>query len=133
MPSVSVTWTTLRIEVNLSEHRLTLFDGDNVITFGTVAIGRSWTPTPIGTTYVAEILVNPDQENLYGPFAMGLALYSDELTEYAGGNGQIGIHGTNRPDLLGHDVSHGCVRTHNDLISELAGRVPLGTPVLITP
>lgn len=131
LDEVEVTWTTLRIVVDLQTQTLTLFDGVEPIVWGTVAIGRAHTPTPIGNTYVSELLASSEPESLYGPFAIGLAMFSDEVTEYAGGNGQIGIHGTNRPDLLGTRASHGCVRTHNDLISELAGRVPIGTPVVI--
>ena len=41
----------------------------------------------------------------------------------------IGIHGTNQPQLLGQDVSHGCIRLSNDAIIRLAGTVPTGTPV----
>ena len=46
--------------------------------------------------------------------------------------GVIGIHGTNQPELLGGPASHGCIRVHNDTISEMAGFLPLGTPVSIT-
>jgi hypothetical protein len=126
---VELTWTNLRIRVELAARTLTLYDGSAVVTRGRVAIGSETNPTPVGRTYVSESLVNPDPGGLYGPYALGLALWSDTLTEYAGGDGQIGIHGTDRPDLLGEGVSHGCVRVHNDLIRELAGRVPLGTPV----
>lgn len=127
------TWTTLRIVIDLGEQRLTLLDGEVEVLRGTVAIGNTSTPTPTGATFVSELLASPEPEGLYGPFALGLALFSDTVTEYAGGNGQVGIHGTNRPDLLGKAVSLGCVRVSNDLIRDLAGRVPLGTPVEIIP
>jgi lipoprotein-anchoring transpeptidase ErfK/SrfK len=44
----------------------------------------------------------------------------------------IGIHGTNEPQLVGTDVSHGCIRLRNEDISRLVGLLPLGTPVEIT-
>ena len=50
-------------------------------------------------------------------------------TSFAGGDGQVGIHGTNRPSVLGRDVSHGCIRVRNAVITRLARLVPLGTPV----
>jgi len=128
---LEVTWTTLRIVIELGAQRLTLLDGENEVIRGTVAIGNTTTPTPTGATFVSELLAASEPEGLYGPFALGLAMFSDTVTEYAGGNGQVGIHGTNRPDLLGQAVSLGCVRVANDLIRELAGRVPLGTPVEI--
>ncbi|WP_338052762.1 L,D-transpeptidase [Protofrankia coriariae] len=43
----------------------------------------------------------------------------------------IGIHGTNQPNLLGQDVSHGCIRVSNETITRLARLLPLGTPVEI--
>ncbi|MDG2113400.1 MAG: L,D-transpeptidase [Actinomycetota bacterium] len=126
---VDITWTNYRIRITLESRRVDLYDGATLVVSGTAAIGTETNPTPTGRTFVTETLVNPDAGGLYGPFALGLALWSDTLTEYAGGDGQVALHGTHRPDLLGERVSHGCVRVHNDLIGELAGRVPLGTPV----
>jgi len=128
---VEITWTTMHIVVDSASRTLTLFDGTEPVVWGAVTIGTARTPTPLGETYVSELLAPGDPDGLYGPYALGLALFSDEVTEYAGGDGQIGLHGTNSPELLGTRASLGCVRTHNDLISELAGRVPLGTPVSI--
>ena len=48
-----------------------------------------------------------------------------------GGDGQIGIHGTNQPASIGNAVSHGCVRVPNEIITQLAHNLPLGTPVTI--
>ena len=129
--SVDLTWTTLRIVIDLDRQLLTLLDDGTEVTHGTVAIGTPDTPTPIGITYVSDILASTEPDGPYGPFALGLALFSEAMTEYRGGNGQVGIHGTNQADLLGQAVSRGCVRTHNDLIRNLAGRIPLGTPVEI--
>ena len=49
-------------------------------------------------------------------FAIGLSGHCNVLTEFAGGDGQIAIHGTNDPGTIGQDVSHGCVRVDNDVI-----------------
>ena len=57
--------------------------------------------------------------------------YSEVLFEFAGGNGVVGIHGTNNPSLLGTDVSHGCIRMSNEGITRLADTLPLGVPVEI--
>jgi lipoprotein-anchoring transpeptidase ErfK/SrfK len=43
----------------------------------------------------------------------------------------IGLHGTNEPDSIGRDVSHGCIRLRNRDITALAEKLPLGTPVRI--
>jgi lipoprotein-anchoring transpeptidase ErfK/SrfK len=56
---------------------------------------------------------------------------SDVLTTFNGGEPVIGIHGTNRPDLVGTDVSSGCIRVTNDVIRKMVKILPLGTPVTI--
>ena len=43
-----------------------------------------------------------------------------------------GIHGTIQPDLIGQQVSHGCVRMLNKDVEELYDIVPIGAKVLIT-
>lgn len=46
------------------------------------------------------------------------------------GNGYA-LHGTNRPETIGHAVSHGCVRLRNQDVAYLYQAVPVGTPVYI--
>ena len=43
----------------------------------------------------------------------------------------IAVHGTNRPELLGQDVSHGCIRMSNEAVRYLYHQVEIGTPVFI--
>ena len=45
--------------------------------------------------------------------------------------GQIALHGTNRPQLLGQNVSNGCVRMADESITAVMSLAPLGTPVTI--
>jgi lipoprotein-anchoring transpeptidase ErfK/SrfK len=47
------------------------------------------------------------------------------------GGGQYAIHGTNHPNLIGGFVSHGCIRMYNADITDLYGRVSVGTPVVV--
>ena len=47
------------------------------------------------------------------------------------GGGQYAIHGTNQPNLIGGFVSHGCIRMYNADISDLYGRVSVGTRVVV--
>ena len=49
----------------------------------------------------------------------------------AGGDGVVGLHGTDQPDTVGQDVSAGCIRMRNDDIEQLVERLPLGVPVEI--
>lgn len=43
----------------------------------------------------------------------------------------IAVHGTNHPELLGQDVSHGCIRMTNEAARSLYHEVDVGTPVFI--
>ena len=41
------------------------------------------------------------------------------------------IHGTNEPETIGTNVSSGCIRLTNDDVSDLFGRVKVGTRVIV--
>jgi lipoprotein-anchoring transpeptidase ErfK/SrfK len=56
---------------------------------------------------------------------MGVAAMTLAGTEYA-------IHGTNMPGSIGGFVSYGCIRMYNQDISDLFGRVNVGTTVVVT-
>jgi len=46
--------------------------------------------------------------------------------------GEYAIHGTNQPGSIGHFVSYGCIRMLNGDITDLFGRVGVGTTVVVT-
>lgn len=46
--------------------------------------------------------------------------------------GEYAIHGTNTPNSIGGFVSHGCIRMYNQDITDLYGRVQVGTLVVVT-
>ena len=46
--------------------------------------------------------------------------------------GEYAIHGTNRPGSVGGFVSYGCIRMLNPDITDLYGRVSVGTRVVVT-
>ena len=63
-----------------------------------------------------------------------LTAYSNTLHHFAGGPGQISIHGravTSLQDALGTARSHGCIRIDNAAIALLARVAVEGTPVII--
>jgi lipoprotein-anchoring transpeptidase ErfK/SrfK len=121
-----------QIKVSLAEHKVTLLHNGAVELEAPAAIGTAENPTPTGTFYYTDPLDLATQpDTAYGVFAIGLSGYSNTLSEFAGGDGQIAIHGTNDPSTIGQDVSHGCVRVNNDVILKLAA-LPLGTPVVIS-
>jgi lipoprotein-anchoring transpeptidase ErfK/SrfK len=45
--------------------------------------------------------------------------------------GEYAIHGTNKPSSIGGFVSYGCIRMHNNDITDLFGRVTVGTQVIV--
>jgi lipoprotein-anchoring transpeptidase ErfK/SrfK len=49
------------------------------------------------------------------------------------GNTIYRIHGTNQPSTIGHFVSSGCIRLTNEDITDLYGRVNVGTRVVVLP
>ena len=120
---------TYRIVVQLAAHRITVYQGTSVIDDEPVGLGTHDTPTPGGAYYTKELLKPPNPNGPYGPYAYGLSGFSNVLTDFAGGDGVIGIHGTNDPSLLGKNVSHGCIRMSNAGITMLARVLPLGVPV----
>jgi lipoprotein-anchoring transpeptidase ErfK/SrfK len=118
-----------RIEVDVDDFTLTVFRNNAPYLTTPVGIGRGQTPTPEGSFYLAELLRPSNPEGIYGPYAYGLSGYSEVLNSFAGGEGVIGIHGTNEPWAIGTTVSHGCIRVDNTVIEALATFLPLGTPV----
>jgi lipoprotein-anchoring transpeptidase ErfK/SrfK len=120
------------IRIEVGAHKLTLLKlGQPVLESG-VVVGADKTPTPPGTFYVTDPLDLHSQPNAgYGVFALGISGYSEVLTSFKGGPGQLAVHGTNNPDQVGQNISNGCVRVPNDIIEQLAAQAPLGTPVTI--
>lgn len=67
------------------------------------------------------------------PFALALSARSNVLQEFAGGPGQIAMHGVaNLGGTLGTAISHGCIRLADQSIRWLAARIEPGVPVTIT-
>jgi len=126
---VTIAGHNYRIVVELGAHKLTVFNGDGVFHEEPVGVGVATTPTPGGRFYTVELFRS--QKAAYGPYAYGLSGYSEVLYDFAGGDGQFGIHGTSDPSGLGSDVSNGCIRMSNEGITRLAETLPIGVPVEI--
>ena len=105
------------ILITKSVRRLTLFSGNSPIRQFPIAIGKPSTPTPSGNYAVATKVVNPG--GVLGSRWMGLNYDT------------YGIHGTNRPWLIGQMVSNGCIRMHNANAEDIFNLITVGTPVFI--
>ncbi len=130
---VSLSSHNYSIDIDLGGHEIVVMKGEDEVLRSPIGVGRADRPTPGGDYFITELLQPPDPDGLYGPYAYGLSGYSDVLMDFRGGEGVIGIHGTNEPDLVGTDVSSGCIRLPNTEITRLVDAIglPLGTPVTI--
>lgn len=129
---VTLAVTSFRVKIQLDSHRMTLLKAGKPMLRAKIAKGRAISPTPTGRYYVTDLLRPPDPDGFYGPYALGLSAHSPVYTSFAGGDGQVGVHGTNRPSALGRDVSSGCIRVSNRVITRLAKLLPVGTPIDIS-
>lgn len=118
-----------RLVVDLERLEATLYDDGKRVFQASVGVGKPGSPTPRGEFYVRNVLT-AYQSAFYGPIAFGTSARSPALTDWPAG-GFIGIHGTDRPDLLPGRVSHGCIRMRNPDIVRLARLMPVGTPLTI--
>jgi lipoprotein-anchoring transpeptidase ErfK/SrfK len=119
-----------RLVVDRSALTATLFRNGKRVFRAAVGIGRPQWPTPSGEFYIRNRL-REFKSPFYGPLAFGTSARSSVLTDWPAG-GFVGIHGTDRPDLLPGQVSHGCIRMRNEDILELGRLMPVGTPLTIT-
>jgi lipoprotein-anchoring transpeptidase ErfK/SrfK len=125
--------TPYSIAVSLSRRELVLYRNGVEELRERVAIGQPRYPTPTGVFFITEGVRPSNPKGAYGTFAFGLSGYSNVLTRFGRGDGQIGIHGTNAPAQLGQAVSHGCIRMRNEAVSKLAKLLPQGVPVVVEP
>jgi lipoprotein-anchoring transpeptidase ErfK/SrfK len=122
-----------RIVIEREARQLTVYKGlsSEVLFQVPVATGAPATPTPLGNFFVDIVVKVNRPSGAYGPYQLSVAGFSDVLQSFGGGPGQIAIHGTNHPELIGKFVSNGCIRLNNDDITALADIAPVGTPVEI--
>ena len=107
------------IHIDIHQKSLTLYQGTKVQKVWPVATGAWHTPSPIGT-----YTVNNRFFGELGGFG----------TRFLGLNvpwGQYGIHGTNKPESIGSNASHGCIRMSIHDSEELYALVGVGTKVVI--
>ncbi len=128
---VELRTVTTEVRVDIAARQLLVTDHGSPVLEATVAVGAPGTPTPQGNFFVIDMLATGESGGSYGPFALGLSAHSDVLTEFAGGDGQVGIHGTNQPGSIGGAVSNGCIRVPNEVAEKLRELVSLGTPVTV--
>jgi L,D-transpeptidase catalytic domain len=120
---------TTRLIVDLDSLQATLFREGRAVFRADIGVGKLSWPTPRGEFYIRNKLTGYASPT-YGPLAFGTSARSRVLTDWPA-EGFVGIHGTDRPDLLPGRVSHGCIRMRNDDILRLSKLMPIGTPLTI--
>jgi lipoprotein-anchoring transpeptidase ErfK/SrfK len=118
-----------RLDVDLGRLRATLYRDGRPVLRAAVGVGSESRPTPRGEYYIRNKLTRYHSPT-YGPVAFGTSARSPTETDWPAG-GFVGIHGTDRPELLPGRVSHGCIRMRNADVLKLAKRMPVGTPLTI--
>ncbi|HEY4392130.1 MAG TPA: L,D-transpeptidase, partial [Paenibacillus sp.] len=109
----------LRIVIDKDTHILAVASGNIILRSYKVGLGGN--KTPEGTYKVSDKVINPNGKD-NGEFGSRGMQLSD--TNYA-------IHGTNDPDSIGKDESHGCIRMLKKDVEELFDMIPRGAKVQI--
>jgi hypothetical protein len=142
----------IHVVVDLDAMELRLMDGAEALWSGQVGTGtglslsgagQEWEfDTPTGIFFVQHKEENPDWLLPDWYFVKeGLPIPAEGAPgrRMPGGLGaaaiyighELAIHGTDRPELLGRRVSHGCIRLSNENAQRLFHNVQVGTPVMI--
>jgi hypothetical protein len=124
-------YTPWRIVVNTARRRVYAYDAGHLMRSFEAVVGAPATPTPKGQFFVEEnVALSPSAVGY--PYAVALSSRSNVIQEFAGGPGQIALHGLdNVGGTLGTAVSHGCIRLDTSAITWLAKRVDPGVPVTV--
>ena len=132
VPGDKVTVYAVTSEIVIDRHARTLqvLRGGKVVAQFKCAVGRPSLPTPAGFFYITEKLRPANPGGPYGVLAMATSAFAPKLSYWLGG-GQVAIHGTNEPQLIGQPVSHGCVRMTNASITAVSNLVSVGSTVVI--
>jgi hypothetical protein len=121
--------TPLSLHASLSDRRVELRRGVEVVRSFEVTIGAAGSSTPPGRFAVTDLIVgglNP----VYGCCAIAVSAHQPDLPEGWIGGDRIAIHGTTGP--IGSASSGGCLRAEDEDARALTEELPLGTPVFIT-
>jgi lipoprotein-anchoring transpeptidase ErfK/SrfK len=123
--------TPWHVVVDVAARRVSAYRTGKRVRQWSATVGDRATPTPRGAYFVEEN-VRLDGGRTAGPFALATSARSAVLQEFAGGPGQIALHGRDGiGGPLGAAASHGCVRLSDGAVRWLAGRLPPGVPITI--
>jgi len=123
--------TPWHLVVDLSERRVIVYYSGHAVKSFRSVIGKPSTPTQRGRHFVEETVLLGGGD-VGAPFALALSARSSVLQSFAGGPGQIALHGVwNVGGSMGTAASHGCVRLETASIRWLGKRIGPGVPVTV--
>ena len=122
--------TRIRVEIDLSQHLVTVRKLDRVLFRAPGATGAPWSPTPVGEYFVTD-RVSFSAGGSLGSFAFGISGIQPRLPAGWSGGNQLAIHGTNNPSSIGRSASAGCVRVSEGTLARLLPLLRYGTPVIV--
>lgn len=117
------------ILIERGARRLSVMHGDEVLFQTSVATGKASSPTPLGTFFVDGLVRLDPPHRSYGVAQVSFTGFSEVYESFGGGVGQVALHGTQNPALIGTPASNGCVRMRNEDITRVMALAPTGTPV----
>ncbi len=122
-----------KISINLAARSLAVYEGQKRIRLYPIGPGKASTPTPVGYFKVESKDLNPTWTDPTDP---GYSIPSGESNplgyRWMEVQGNYGIHGTNKPESIGHYVSNGCIRMNEKDVEDVFDLVKVGTPIEIT-
>lgn len=121
-----------KISINLAARSLALFEGNKKIRLYPIGPGKASTPTPVGYYKIRSKDYNPTWTDPSSGVSIPSGPDCPLGYRWMEIQGNYGIHGTNRPNSIGHYVSNGCIRMHEKDVEALFDMVKIGTPVEIT-
>ncbi len=141
-PSVPPAPPTTAVKVNVKTNMLAVYESEKLIAAFPVTIGSAQTKSPVGDWKVSSVAKMPTFR--YDKSMLNHGVRSGNFHMLPPGPNNpvgviwiqlnkkgIGMHGTNDPDHIGRNASHGCVRLANWDIVRLAAKVKAGVPVSI--
>jgi len=118
------------ITINVTDNTVNVYQGEELLIEQIAVTGRESRPTPVVRAYIDEKIVGETLSPAYGDWVLSIAAFSEALGTFGGGGmPKLALHGTNQPELMGQYVSSGCIRVPNEIVSQIADLVPVGTIV----
>ncbi|HYI62238.1 MAG TPA: L,D-transpeptidase [Acidimicrobiales bacterium] len=117
------------VVIERGARRATVYAAEEVVLQVPVATGKDSSPTPLGTFFVDGIVPLSPPHRAYGTGQVSFTGFSEVYQSFGGGVGQVAMHGTQNPALVGTPASNGCVRMRNADIEAMMLLAPTGTPV----